>query len=199
MQRFASVLRSAAVLAAVVFAAPGPARAQAKAACPAGKTGKPASLTAKEAWDLAHDRARAWQADAVPFEVTTTSLGPLDAQGKSTDWSLKFSSATAKAVDMISITDGQITCYAVAGSGGRVLEKVELATFDSKALYDAAQKAGGAKAGPGAKIMAGLVQNRRGGDTLWYLNYENAQGKEVVSVVIDARTGKVKNVFPAGK
>jgi hypothetical protein len=30
----------------------------------------------KEAWDLANARARAWKPDAIPFDVTTTSLGP---------------------------------------------------------------------------------------------------------------------------
>jgi hypothetical protein len=197
MQRSAAIPGLAAALAVWIF--PVLAAAQIKPACAAGKTGKPAALTAKEAWDLARDRAHVWQADAVPFEVTTTSLGPLDAQGKSTDWSLKFSSEKAKAVDMISITSGQITCYAVGGAGGRVIEKVDQATFDSKALYDEAQKAGGSKVGAGAKVMAGLVQNRPGGDTDWYLNYQDAAGKEVLSVVIDARTGKVSNVFPAGK
>ncbi|HMF10578.1 MAG TPA: hypothetical protein VKJ00_15690 [Thermoanaerobaculia bacterium] len=199
MQRSAAIPRLAVVLAAAGLLSPASGPAQIKPACAAGKTGKPAALTAREAWDLARDRARAWQPDAVPFEVTTTSLGPLDGQGRSTDWSLKFSSEKAKAVDMISITDGQITCYAVGGAGGRVIEKLDQVTFDSRALYDEAQKAGGSKVGAGAKVMAGLEQNRPGGDTDWYLNYQNAAGKEVLSVVIDARTGKVRNVFPAGK
>src|SRR5215471_3601021 len=161
MQRPAAIPGLAAAVAAALMI-PALAPAQIKPACTAGKTGKPAALTAREAWDLARDRARAWQADAVPFEVTTTSLGPLDAQGRSTDWSLKFSSEKAKAVDMISVTSGQITCYAVGGAGGRVIEKVDQATFDSKAVYDEAQKAGGSSVGPGAKIMAGLSQNRPG-------------------------------------
>jgi hypothetical protein len=102
-----------AALALVMLATP--ASAQAKATCAAGKSGKPAAITAKEAWDLASSRARAWQADAVPFELTTTSTGPLDAAGKSTDWDVKFSSPSAKAVDMISVSDGQIRCFAISG------------------------------------------------------------------------------------
>ncbi len=184
---------------ALLLLVPAGARAQMKATCAASRTGKPAAITAREAWDLARERARTWQADAVAFDVTTTSPGPLDAEGKSKDWDLKFSSRSAKAVDMISISDGQITCYAVAGAGGRVIESVDRATFDSKKLYDTAQKAGGDKVGAGAKVMAGLVQNRAGGQTLWYLNYQNAAGREVLSVVIDARTGKVRNVFHSGK
>ncbi len=68
------------------------AAAQMQAACKAGKTGKAASITAREAWDLASARARAWKPDAVPFELTTTSEGPLDAEGRSKDWNIKFSS-----------------------------------------------------------------------------------------------------------
>ena len=51
------------------------AAAQMQAVCAAGKTGKAASITAKEAWDLANQRAKAWKPDAVSFELTTTSEG----------------------------------------------------------------------------------------------------------------------------
>ena len=173
---------------------------QAKATCAAGKTGKPAAITAKEAWNLASSRARAWQADAVPFDLTTTSTGPLDAAGKSTDWDVKFSSPSAKAVDMISISDGQIRCFAISGEGGQVIHFDDKIILDTKRLYDTAQRAGGDKVGPGAKVMAGLVPERRkDGSESWYLNYQNSDGREVLSVVIDARTGAVKNVFQTGK
>jgi hypothetical protein len=174
--------------------------AQMKPTCSAGKTGKPAAITAKEAWDLASARARAWQTDAVPFDLTTTSSGPLDAAGRSTDWDVKFSSAAGKAVDMISISDGQIRCFAIAGEGGQPIHFDEKILLDTKALYETAQKAGGSAVGPGAKVMAGLVPERRkDGSESWYLNYQDAGGREVLSVVIDARTGAVKNVFHTGK
>jgi hypothetical protein len=171
-----------------------PASAQPKASCAAGKTGKGNAITAAEAWELAIARAHPWQADAVPFEFTTTSSGPLDAQGRSTDWSINFASAKGKAVDMISISDGLIRCYSLSGAGGRTLTSIDQITFDSKKLYEAAQKAGGDKLGGNVKITAGLAQGT-GGKPLWYLNYQNAQGREVLSVVIDAKTGKVQNVF----
>jgi hypothetical protein len=46
--------------------------------------------------------------------------------------------------------------------------------------------------------MAGLEQETSGRPA-WYFNYENAQGREVLSVVIDAQTGKVQNVFDGKK
>ena len=176
-----------------------PAFAQPKPSCAAGRTGKPAAITAKEAWELASARAHAWQADAVPFDLTTTSSGPLDASGRSTDWDVKFSSASARAVDMISIADGSIRCFAIAGEGGQKIHFDDRIILDTKRLYDVAQKAGGDRI-PGARVMAGLVPERRqDASESWYLNYENASGREVLSVVIDARTGAVKNVFHTGK
>ncbi len=176
-----------------------PAFAQPKPSCAAGRTGKPAAITAKEAWELASARAHAWQADAVPFDLTTTSSGPLDASGRSTDWDVKFSSASARAVDMISIADGSIRCFAIAGEGGQKIHFDDRIILDTKRLYDVAQKAGGDRI-PGARVMAGLVPERRqDASESWYLNYEDASGREVLSVVIDARTGAVKNVFHTGK
>ena len=186
-------------LAAFAFLLASTALAQPKPSCAAGKTGKPAAITAKEAWDLASARARAWQPDAVPFDVTTTSTGPLDAAGRSTDWDVKFSSPSAKAVDIISISDGSIRCFAIAGEGGQKIHFDDRIILDTKRLYDIAQKAGGDKI-PGAKVMAGLVPERRkDGSESWYLNYQDASDKELLSVVIDARTGAVKNVFQQGK
>jgi hypothetical protein len=177
---------------------PAAASAQRKSSCLAGKTGKPAAITAREAWEIASARARDWQADAVPFQFTTISVAPLDAEGRSTDWEISFSSGKARAVDMIGVSDGQIRCYAMPGAGGRALKFADQITFDSKKLYDTAQKAGGDKVGPGAKIMAGLEQETSGRPA-WYLNYQDAQGREVLNVVIDAQTGKVQNVFHSKK
>ncbi|HEY1252054.1 MAG TPA: hypothetical protein VGH97_12770 [Thermoanaerobaculia bacterium] len=194
-RRFLAMLSVAAVVALARDV-----QAQPKPSCAAGKTGKPAAITAKEAWDLAAPRARAWQADAVLFDLTTTSSGPLDSSGRSTDWDVKFSSASAKAVDMIGISDGQIRCFAIAGEGGQPIRFDDKILLDTKALYETAQKAGGSAVGPGAKVTAGLVPERRkDGTESWYLNYEDAGGREVLSVVIDARTGAVRNVFHTGK
>jgi hypothetical protein len=169
--------------------------------CAAGKTGKPAAITGKEAWELASARAHAWQADATPFDLTTTSTGPLDASGKSTDWDVKFSSSTASAVDIIDITDGQIRCFATPGKGGKPLGFDDQIILDTRRLYEIAQKAGGDQLGSGAKVMAGLVPGRRGEKNAesWYLNYQGADGRELLSVIIDARTGAVKDVNHPGK
>jgi hypothetical protein len=177
-----------------------PAAGETKATCAAGKTGKPAAITAREAWELAGPRARAWQADAVPFDLTTTTSGPLDAAGRSTDWDIKFSSPSAKAVDMIGISDGEIRCFARSGAGGQMIRFDDKIILDSKKLYETAQKAGGDKLGPGATLMAGLVPAKggRGSGESWFLNYQDAEGRDILSVVIDARTGAVIEVVHPG-
>jgi hypothetical protein len=61
---------------------------------------------------------------------------------------------------MISISDGSIRCFAIAGEGGQKIHFDDRIILDTKRLYDVAQKAGGDKI-PGAKVMAGLVPERR--------------------------------------
>ena len=97
----------------------------------------------------------------------------------------------------MNLINGQIQCYARNGAGGRVIEWDDTIVLDSKKLYETAQKAGGDKLA-GQTITTGLNQNRPG-LTFWYLNYEGADGKQTLSVVINAKTGEVNNVFPAEK
>lgn len=163
-------------------------------ACKAGKTGKPAAVTGKEAWDLASAAALKWQPDARVFEIGTLTTGPIDSQGKATEWSIKFSSANAKAVNPISISQGTIRCWAMPGDGGRLIDFDDSIILDTKRLYDLAQKSGGEKyTAQKYSVSATLNQNPIGGP-LWYFNYEDAKYKQGLSVIINAKTGKVNMV-----
>ena len=141
------------------------------------------------------ERARqSLEAGRHPLRADNDLGRPLDAEGKSKDWYIKFSSPGAKAVDLISITNGQIQCYAMAGAGGRVIEWDDKIVLDSKKLYESAQKAGGDKlAGQEDHGRPQPEQARRPHPLV--LNYEGPDGKQTLSVVINARTGEVKNVF----
>ncbi|MBI1878945.1 MAG: protein kinase, partial [Chloroflexi bacterium] len=68
-----------------------------------------ASLTGQEIADLALVEAQKWQADAVLSEISTSGLGPLDAEGKSTDWILKFWSPSTKGLNTLMFTKGTFT------------------------------------------------------------------------------------------
>jgi hypothetical protein len=164
-------------------------------ACKPGKTGKPEAIAGQAAWDLAHERALKWEPDARVFEITTISTGPMDNEGRSTEWYIKFSSEAAKAVDLITISKGNISCWSQSGAGGRVIDFDEKIILDTKHLYDLAQKSGGEKfTASGYKVSAGLNQNPSAGP-LWYFNYENDKYQQGLSVVIDAKKGTVTNVF----
>ena len=136
-------------------------------ACKSGKTGKPAAVTGKEAWDLASAAALKWKPDSRVFEIGTLSTGPMDDQGKATEWNIKFSSESAKAVNLISISQGSIRCWAMPGDGGRLIDFDNSIILDTKRLYDLAQKSGGEKyTAQKYKVSATLVQNPIGG-ALW--------------------------------
>jgi hypothetical protein len=118
----------------------------------------------------------------------------MDDQGKATEWNIKFASESAKAVNLISISQGSIRCWAMPGDGGRLIDFDNSIILDTKRLYDLAQKSGGEKyTAQKYKVSASLVQNPIGG-ALWYFNYEDANYKQGLSVIIDAKTGKVNMV-----
>ena len=54
-------------------------------------------MTLSDMYAKSEKIARAWQADAVPANISTTNNGPLDEQGKSEAWSLMFYSESADA------------------------------------------------------------------------------------------------------
>jgi len=168
---------------------------EAQEACKPEKTGKAVAIDAKDAWDLASSRALQWQPDAKVFDLGTLTTGPLDASGKATEWNVKFSSQSAQAVNLISISKGNISCWSMPGAGGRVIDFDDKIVLDTKMLFDLAQKSGGEKfTAKGYKVSATLTQNPSAG-ALWYINYEDADHKQGLSVVIDAKSGKVENVF----
>jgi hypothetical protein len=155
-----------------------------------------AALNGKDAYALAKAEAVKMGADAVPTKFTTLLDHPLDAQGRSTNWSLQFFSATAKKLLMITLEKGAMTCFAIArDAGGRAINVTDKTVLDTKLLLDAAQAAGGSKHDPKTvTVAAGLNQNPQAG-ALWYLTYETiTPKKEVLQVILDS-TGKVSNVF----
>lgn len=179
----------------IVFFAASCFSAQAQEGCKPAKTGKPAAIDAKDAWDLASSRALQWQPDARVFELGTLTTGPLDISGKALEWNIKFSSQNAQSVNLISISKGSISCWSMPGAGGRLIDFDDKIVLDSKMLYDLAQKSGGEKlTAQGYKVSATLNQNPSAGP-LWYINYEDADYKQGLSVVINAKSGKVENVF----
>jgi hypothetical protein len=86
---------------------------------------KPVSLknpapTLGEIYAMAEKLAKAWKSDALPAQISNTSLGPLQPNGSSAMWNLKFYSASADSWVGITTFRGSLTCSAEKGAAGRM-------------------------------------------------------------------------------
>jgi ankyrin repeat protein len=149
-------------------------------------------ITAKQAYEMTYSVTVKWQKDAALTELTTTSEGPLAADGRSAHWVAHYYSPSAAQVYLTSIDEGKLTHSAHPSNALRTITVDADTILDSKRLLDIAEGAGGSKySASGAHLTAGLVQNPRAG-ALWYFNYEDAAtSKNVATIVIEAQTGKV--------
>jgi len=149
-------------------------------------------VDAKTAYDLAKAAATKWQPDAELFDFQNTSLGPLDAEGRSADWNLKWSSTKSGKVNLMSVKNGALTTYEMPTAGGRVIAVSPQTILDSKKLLGMADAAGGAAhRAAGAKVSLGLVQSPVIKGPLWHVSYSK-NDKETFHVAIEGNGGKVK-------
>lgn len=176
------------LLAALLLAVALPAAAQGKAAPKAGP------VDAKTAYELAKAAALKWQADAELFDFGNLSTGPVDAEGRSSAWNVKWSSKAAGKMNMMSVTNGALTTFEMPGSGGRIVPVKPETLFDSKKLVKMADDAGGAAhRAKGAKVTLGIVGSTvKPGTTLWHVSYAGDDYREVFHVGIEGETGKLK-------
>ncbi len=176
------------VLAALLVAVSLSAAAQAKGAP------KPGPVDAKTAYELAKTAALKWQADAELFGFGNLTTGPVDTEGRSTAWNLKWTSKAAGKMNMMSVTSGVLTTFVMDGAGGRGIPVKPETTWDSKKLVQMADGAGGAAhRARGAKVTLGIVANAvKPGTTLWHVSYAGDDYKEVFHVAIEGETGKLK-------
>lgn len=174
------------VLAALLLATALPTAAQAAP--------KAVPVDAKTAYELAKAAALKWQADAELFGFGNLVTGPVDAEGRSTAWNLKWSSKAAGKMNMMSVDNGVLTTFEMAGAGGRGIPVKPGTTWDSKKLVKMADDAGGAAhRAKGAKVTLGLVGSTvKPGTTLWHVSYSGDDYKEVFHVGIEGETLALK-------
>ena len=155
-------------------------------------------VTSKVAYDLAVALASKWQADAKLCNFTTIATGPVDAEGRSSEWSLHFSSKKATKVLMVTVSKGTASTFEISGEGGRVIQLTAKTNLDSKQLLMKADAAGGAAhRKKGAVVTMGLVQSPVSGvGPLWHISYaakgpDGMPGKELFHVAIEGNSGKL--------
>ncbi len=152
------------------------------------------ALTAQEAYDLALAEAQAWQPDAVLNEMGTSLPGPLDAEGKSKGWAIKFWSPAAKELNSMSFVNGKLNTTPIPLPDARAVPDMDTIIMDLKSIYDTGAAAGGNEyLTAGYIAMAGLVAPGGGSDiTRWVINYQHPQNYTVgYTVQMDARSGDV--------
>ncbi len=166
-----------------------PARPAAKSAS-TGTGKKP--LTGRQAYDLTRAVTAKWRTDAGLTELSTTSEGPLDAEGRSAHWVAHYYSPSSKEVLLASLDDGRLTHSKHPSNELRTVPIEADTILDTKRLRVIAEEAGGSKCtARGAAVSAGLVPNR--GRALWYFNYSDREtSKNICTIVVNASGGRVE-------
>jgi hypothetical protein len=178
---------------ALVAAAP----AAAQEACKAETLKRPA-LTLSEVYAMAEARAKAWRPDVVPARIGNTSLGPLKPDGSSEAWNLWFYSAATNSAVTINTFRGTLTCYAQAGSAGRIPDLKPAFARDGAKLYALAQQHGGDLIARGYRVMVQTAAAPSDRHATWYLTYSRADNTDAdLTVIVDANTGAVEKVLRA--
>jgi len=149
-------------------------------------------LTGKQAYDLTWAVTAKWQKDAGLTELSTTSEGPLDAEGRSAHWVAHYYSPSGKQVLLASLDNGKLTHSSHPSNELRTITVDADMILDTKRLREIAEEAGGSKCtARGASVSAGLVPNRE--RALWYFNYSDKEtSKNIGTIVVNANGGKVE-------
>lgn len=152
----------------------------------------PAEMTGVEVYELTLAEAVKWQPDAVLSEISTTGLGPLDSEGKSTSWTVKYWSPSSKGTNSFLIMDGNLTSTPTDLPVPQAVVANDV-ILDTKQLYDIGNEAGATNYTlQGYRPMAALTPYPLDKNRLtWYLNYAGGDFAVVYTVIIDAVTGEV--------
>jgi predicted small lipoprotein YifL len=153
------------------------------------------ALTAQEAYELALEEALAWQPDPVLVSMGVGLLGPMDAEGRSTNWTLSFWASGANELNTMMFFNGTFNGTPLPNTGfPKPVPAMEQVILDTKQLYDIAAGAGGSEyTAQGSNLMPGLtVYPLDEAVPTWYYNYFDPNDNTLVyNVIIDARSGEV--------
>ncbi|MFO1309000.1 MAG: hypothetical protein U1F64_11230 [Burkholderiales bacterium] len=180
---------------ALALAAALPLASHAQEACKPLALKNPA-LKLDEAYRMAEERAKAWKADAAPARITNTILGPLKPDGSSEAWNIMFHSPSANASVAVNTFRGQLTCWAQAGSAGRMPDLKPGFVLDGAKLYAIAKQHGEKAIADGYFVMIGTAAAPSNRHATWNLNFSKADGKSSPpTILVDANTGAVEKVL----
>ena len=159
-------------------------------------THKNPAPTLAEMYALAEKHAKAWKADAVPAQISTTTLGLLQPNGGAAGWHLLFYSEAAKSHVSIDTFRGAVNCYADPGSAGRIPDLKPDFARDGAKLYAIAKEQGAALIADGYGVMIGTAAAPSNRHATWNINYYKEGAKDGgILVLVDANTGVLEKVI----
>ena len=153
-------------------------------------------MTLSDIYARSEEIARAWQADVVLANISNTSQGPLDEEGKSEAWSLMFYSDSAGAKASFTTFGGMFTCYANDGAAGRIPDLAPDFLRDGARLYAIAKEKGGEFIAEGytVSIQTSAAPSTR--HATWYISYMKPDRTNAGrTVIVNANTGEVEKVL----
>jgi hypothetical protein len=157
-------------------------------------------LNGKAAYALAKAEAVKSSADSALLRMLTPMTGPLDAQGRSSAWMVEFFAPATKKSHVVYLTKGAMTCTTTAVDGPFVaqpIEETEETIFDTARLAGIAREAGGSALGAeAATITASFMRSGPDAPAIWTISYVTRQGRPVLSVSIDGKSGAVLGKTP---
>jgi hypothetical protein len=153
-----------------------------------------ATTSAKEAFDIAVQRALQWQEDAALLSAKCSEQNPLDSSGRSPVWSFVFYSRGQNSSAVIDVRNGQ-SSFQVSHSSApaATIELNERIIWNSKRIYDAAIQAAGNPDLASMTVSISLVRDPNAGP-VWnaYFIDKNSHQTRLVQR-IDANSGRPLN------
>ena len=157
---------------------------------------KEAKVSLADVYARAEAKAKAWKSDAVLARLTTTSMGPLDEQGRSEAWNVTFFSPSTSENVSISTFRGMLTCYAAKGEAGRLPDLKPGFFRDGAKLYAIAKQHGADLLTSGHNVEVQTAAAPTDRHATWYINFSKPDGKSGgLMIVVDANTGNVEKVI----
>lgn len=157
------------------------------------------ALDGKAAYALAKAEATKSSADSALLRMLTPMAGSLDAQGRSSQWMVEFFAPAAKKSHVVYLMKGAMTCTTTAIDGpfaGQPVEETDATIFDTARLVSIAREAGGGAVDPASAVTAALMRSGPDAPAVWTISYVTSQGRPVLTVSIDSRSGVVTSKSP---
>jgi hypothetical protein len=150
-------------------------------------------LTGKQAYDLTFAAASKWQKDAGLTELSTTSEGPIDSEGRSA-LGAHFYSPSGKQVFLASLDNGKLTRSRNRATAADGADRGRHDPSPRSACGDRRRGRRQKCSSRGASASAGLVPNR--GRALWYFSFSD---KETSKNIYDRRRANAGKVEAGGR